>query len=610
LFLLTLAIIGLSTAVARLFDSTSLGQWIELRAYDIRFAHRGPLLSSDSPPIIILGLDEESLGQVTEPLVFWNRHFARVIDFLARGDAACIGVDFIFPDAGRYDPAGEQELSGALLRAGSGGVPVVLGYRERREGPEEPPASVFMAATAASHPLAFVNLTTDPDDFVRRQRIEARAEGAEQPGFALALARAYARRRDRPLRPLPDATDTIWINFREPGHFQTVPFVSALRAAEKSDEAFFRELFYGRVVLIGRTGLQGDEDLHPTPHYYWKNAAEGSRARRTPGVEIHANVIATLLDGNPIRHLALRDGFLTALGVIAAVTLLCLNLGPWVALVSSAAVFLAYLYVALDLAFARGWALPAVWPLGGCLVAVGASQVARYALEGREKRRLRRLFSRYVDDRVIAQILEQREHLFLRGERRKVTVLFADIRNFTSRSERADAAEIVAQLNRYFAAMVDVIQAHGGMVDKFIGDGIMAVFGSPLEDPESEFHAVKAAEGMLEALGSINSDLAREGAEPIEIGVGIHTGEGVVGNIGSPRRLEYTTIGDVVNVASRIEGLTRNLGARILVSGDTFEAVKGRVEAERVGEEKLKGRDRPVTVYRVAAEAPPAAAQG
>ena len=148
--------------------------------------------------------------------------------------------------------------------------------------------------------------------------------------------------------------------------------------------------------------------------------------------------------------------------------------------------------------------------------------------------------------------------------------------------------------------MVNAIQKNHGMVDKFIGDGIMAMFAVPLDDPEAAYHAVQAAQAMLEGLDLVNRALAVDGIAPIGIGVGIHTGEAVVGNIGSPKKMDYTAIGDVVNTASRIEGLTRKLEAEILISEETYHDLEGRIPAEFMGPQQVKGKDEHVPIYKVA----------
>ena len=199
---------------------------------------------------------------------------------------------------------------------------------------------------------------------------------------------------------------------------------------------------------------------------------------------------------------------------------------------------------------------------------------------------------------VISRILEN-PNLTLRGEKRHVAVLFSDIFNFTTRSESMAPERLVSHLNRYLSRMVEAIQANHGMIDKFMGDGIMAIFGAPLVDDEPEVSAVRAALAMIEALEQLNPELEREGIEPIRIGVGIHCGKAIVGNIGSSQRLEYTAIGDVVNTASRIEGLTRKLDGAILISSQVFEAIRHSIPAEFVAEVPVKGKSVLIRVYRV-----------
>jgi adenylate cyclase len=176
-------------------------------------------------------------------------------------------------------------------------------------------------------------------------------------------------------------------------------------------------------------------------------------------------------------------------------------------------------------------------------------------------------------------------------------VLFSDIRGFTTLSEKLPAQEIVALLNRYFARMTAVIHRHGGTVDKFIGDGMMAVFGAPNILPCPEHNALEAARDMLAALDELNGELAREGRAPLAIGVGLHSGEAVIGHIGSPDRHEYTAIGDTVNTAARLESLCKDLGSPIVCSEIVFSAAGAPAFLVSHGERQLKGRHVAITVY-------------
>jgi adenylate cyclase len=592
------AIVLASLLLAVVIESSSLGGWIEQRTYDLRFRFRGPLPSVPYVPITILAVDEQTLTNISDPMLLWHRHFARVINALAEADAGAVGIDFILADITQYDPEGQQALSAALLEAGSRSVPIVLAYRVRESGVEQPPEAVRLAALAVGHPLAFINLTSDTDDFVRRQQIEAPSEGGQtESSFALAIADAFAKKMHRTRQPVPTGS-TLFINYRGPEHFELISFDSLLEAAEKGDKQFLRH-FAGRIVLIGRVGLRGDEDFHSTPQYYWQGREDNpGMALRTPGIEIHGHAITTMLSGQFIQPVARPYQQIATIALVALVAALCFRLRPVSAVAASVTVIGLYLVVSFWV-FNRGYTMLVVPPFAGALVMLGLSETINFLLEGREKQRLRQIFKRYVNDNVIEQVVEAPDRLALQGKRRNITVLFADIRSYTARSEKMPPESLVKDLNAYLTAMVEAIQSRNGMIDKFIGDGIMALFGVPLDDPHHALHAAEAAKAMLEALDRLNSNLVREGSEPIAIGIGIHSGEAVVGNIGSPQKMEYTAIGDAVNTAARIESLTRKLDANILVSGEAYAALEGKIPGEHKGDQALKGKDRPVTIYKL-----------
>jgi adenylate cyclase len=594
--LVYLGIVVFASAIALFLQFSTLGTWVEQKTYDFRFRLRGASSSSNRVPVAIVAIDEKSFSEIPDPLMLWQRHFAQVLDALVGAGAGAIGVDFVFSDIGSIAPERQMALVESVLRARSAEVPVVLGYRIRSTYVEQPPPMLTMAAGGDG--FGYLNLTTDSDDFIRRQQILAYDEENHlEPGFSLALAKGFLSGKNQELSALRPDQDTILINYKEPRHFPRISFSEVLRAAQEQDQEFLRNTFDGRIVLIGMVGQPGDEDLHSTPFYSWRE--DPTMPRRSPGVEIHASVITTLMEGSFIEELEEPTQLLITVITTALIVLCCAVFSPVTSLVISMALLLGYgLAVCLWL-FQAGWWVTMVSPATGGLLAIGFAQMANFMLEGQDKRRLRQLFQRYVDDDVIQQILEMPEELALQGERRRVAVLFSDIRGFTSRSEGEAAENVVAHLNLYFKAMVDAIQKNHGMVDKFIGDGIMAIFAVPLDDPEAAYHAVQAAEAMLEGLESVNRELAEDGIAPIGIGVGIHTGEAVIGNIGSPKKMDYTAIGDVVNTASRIEGLTRKLEAEILISKETYQDLDGRIPAEFMGPQQVKGKDEMVPIYKV-----------
>ena len=221
----------------------------------------------------------------------------------------------------------------------------------------------------------------------------------------------------------------------------------------------------------------------------------------------------------------------------------------------------------------------------------------------RERERLKLNFARYVSQHVMDTILKSEHVAKLEGERRKITVLFSDIRQFTQLSERLRPEDVVSLLNEYFEVMLDVIFRHQGTLDKFLGDGIMVEFGAPLDDEKQELHAVQTAIGMQRELKKLVMKWEKEGRPKIEIGIGVHTGLAVVGNIGSEKRIEYTAIGDTVNVASRLEQATKLLKKPILISETTYEGIKDTFKALSLGPMILPGRSEAITIYVIDEEA-------
>jgi adenylate cyclase len=272
--------------------------------------------------------------------------------------------------------------------------------------------------------------------------------------------------------------------------------------------------------------------------------------------------------------------------------------GPWVGSITAAAV-VGTLVAALTALFGRGTWAPMVDPLVAVAISVFGGVAYQYAVEGREKRRVKRLFSRYVSKDVFQQLVDNPEDARLGGNRRHMTVLFSDIRGFTVVSERGQPEAIVTQLNQYFSAMVPVVFANKGTVDKFVGDMIMALYGAPLEDPDHADHAVQTALAMTEELARLNNEWSASGMPTLDVGIGINTGDMVAGNLGSESIMSYTVIGDNVNLGSRLESLTRSFQTRVIISDATRLALKKPYDLRPLGEVTVKGKSVPVHVYEV-----------
>jgi len=278
-------------------------------------------------------------------------------------------------------------------------------------------------------------------------------------------------------------------------------------------------------------------------------------------------------------------------------TYLAFKLKPWLSLILTIIVFISFL-VTCDILFdiKNIWfeiVRPSYALVFSYIVAIGY----RYTIIERSKRELRRMFDRYVSTEIVEEIISNPLQLKLGGERKDITVLFSDIRGFTSMSESMEPEAVVSILNDYLAAMTDVILSWGGTIDKFIGDAIMAVFGAPIPYEDHAYRAAKAALGMREALKKLWEKWEREGKHTFDIGVGISSGVAIVGNIGSVRRTEYTAIGDIVNLGARIEPLNKEFNTHILITESVYERIKEKAKVVEIGEVKVRGKKQKVRLF-------------
>jgi adenylate cyclase len=255
-------------------------------------------------------------------------------------------------------------------------------------------------------------------------------------------------------------------------------------------------------------------------------------------------------------------------------------------------------------AFASGVWLNLAQPLTAAALALFAGTAYRYFVEGAEKRVVKRLFGRYVSRDVYHQLLANPGLAELGGARREMSVLFSDMRGFTTVTEKGDPEALVAQLNEYFSRMTDIVFRHHGTVDKFVGDMVMALFGAPVDDPVHADHAVDAACEMVRELGELNRRWAAEGRPQLDIGIGVNSGEMIAGNIGSSSIMSYTVIGDNVNLGARLESLNKEFGTRIIISEATRAKLTRQYEVRPLGDVVVKGRSRPVAVFEVSVPSP------
>ncbi len=630
----------------------SFMQRLENYAYDLRLESTMP--KGLDPRIIIVDINEQSLLEQGQwP---WPRHkVAKLVDRLFdQYKVDVLGFDIVFAERdvssglknlealARADLSGNadfklklgqlrKELDYDQVFADSlKGRRVALGYYFRHDGKNaktvgslpEPvlSAELFNPADVAARvadgysanlpelqasalAAGFFNASPliDADGVVRRISLLQMYQGALYETLGLAVARLALREPGIELgyaggdrdavalesiqlgkRRIPaDAQVAALIPYR--GRQGSFPYVSASDVLNGRASA---EVLRGAIVLLGTTA-PGLNDLRATP-----------MQDVYAGVEAHANVVAGILDGNikdqPAYTLGLEISLLLVLGVMLALALPALAplwaTALFVATLLGATAFNLYLWKVANLAL----------PLSSTLVLVVALYVFNmsygFFVESRGKRSLARLFGQYVPPELVDEMAIDPGAYTLEGESRELTVMFSDVRGFTSISEGLDPKQLTHLMNEFLTPMTHVIHHHRGTIDKYMGDAIMAFWGAPLHDPQHGRNALLAALEMIERLESLQGQFKAKGWPPIRIGVGLNTGEMTVGNMGSEFRLAYTVMGDAVNLGSRLESLTKEYGVQIMVSESTRAAVTGFAFRE-LDCVRVKGKDKPVGIF-------------
>ncbi|NOZ86916.1 MAG: CHASE2 domain-containing protein [Deltaproteobacteria bacterium] len=380
------------------------------------------------------------------------------------------------------------------------------------------------------------------------------------------------------------------INYHGPG--RTFPHYSAVDVLTGE---VGKEVLKDKVILVGATAT-GIYDLRNTPF-----------DATFPGVEVHANIIDNILNQDFIvrpfwavpMELAFILGFGLLLGVVLGRIKAAWGAGLLVMLI------LAYYFFDKDMLFEKGYLAKVVLPIMELLMIFFGVYIYRYMTEEREKKKVRKAFAHYLHEDVIEQLLADQSRLRLGGERLELTVLFSDIRGFTSISEGLSAEQLVDVLNRYLTPMTEIVFEYKGLLDKYIGDAIMAVFGAPIHYPGHAENACRAACNMLKRLSLLQEEFKKEGLPRIDIGVGINTGIVSVGNMGSTQRFDYTVMGDNVNLASRLEGINKQYKTRIIISQYTKKAIGDDFTTRLMDIVRVKGKKEPVEIFELRADRPP-----
>lgn len=604
---------------------------IDRWSLDHRFQMRGP--RKTNAKVILVSLDDPSLDEFKKPLLSLSPELASVVTFLKGQGAAAIGIDLIIPEALsgfrelQFDEEGDaSKLGEAIIGAGN----VVLAKRLLQEGEEQkwqlplPQWQTKHQLDEAETDLASVNLTEDEDQFVRQQSLYFRDKKTKElvMHFTLAILKtAHPERVDWELdqekkrshllldgeRAPIDNEQKMWINFvGGPGSIPTVPFKDVRAAAVEAEKALteggeiqkFVTDFSGAMVVIGSTA-ESLQDFHSTPFSnYYMTLSQSKHVPLMSGPEIHTHVLATLFDRAFIQTPGWIARILTlvAVGIVMGMCLMRLNLerGALLTLLVVAAWY--WLCILAFNALTLRLEMTGIFLL--CFLTYSLTFASRW-------RKLRRMMGVVKSESITKALEADPSNLTQLGEERMVSVLFSDIRSFTSFSESHTPQEVVKLLNHYFSAVVPIIEGNGGTIDKYMGDGVMVIFGAPQSlggrDP---LLATRTAVQMVEKVHKMQADWARLGFEGMRIGVGVHTGKVIVGSVGSQSRLDYTAIGDAVNAASRIESENKPVGSEVLISSSTYDRIPPS-ELAVLGcskepiESKVKGKQQALNLYEI-----------
>ncbi len=590
---------------------------------------------ADSPAVVV-AIDEESYRAAPfkgSPMLTWTSEIGRVLGAIVDGGAKVVGFDIVMPTSLEQSeiPFGDgllgdkvrgfdRDFLRALASASSAGK-VVLGEALRGDQPVRPSQGQRIAVRQQQN-IRPLNTYTDTDDTVRRVPLTFPISGgaAPLPGMALELA---SRALKTAPEFAPDGTVTL-AGYRIPGEvantmtvnfeggaddIPTFSFADLRFCAAGNDKDYFRRWFDGKVVIFGSvldaedrrltskrfaTGHEGERMSRCTTET--RPVTTSFRRSSIAGVYIHATAVNNLIRQNAAVELGRLPIFLIAAlaaAVAAASALLVKPIGAAFIYAGFAALGIA----AATVAFNHALIIPVAEPFLAGLVALGAMVAYRFAVSDKDRRLLANSFALYLAPDVIDRMLKSNKLPELGGENRDVTIFFSDLEGFSRIAEKMPAHDLMQLMNEYLSEMTDIIERHGGYVDKYIGDSIVALFGAPADDPNHAANAARAALDCSARLAELNRDSAAFRDCKLAQRIGINSGEALVGNFGSRKRFNYSVMSDAVNLASRLEGANKFYGTSIIASETTVTLAGDAFAWRELDTIRVKGRDQALKIY-------------
>ncbi|HYM32388.1 MAG TPA: adenylate/guanylate cyclase domain-containing protein [Candidatus Cybelea sp.] len=609
------AIVGVLAVVLGIAAATPPGDYLTRLGIDLLLPLRtwaqGPLFPPEASSVVVVAIDEQSYRTApfsATPKVAWTPYLGRILEAIDGAGAKVIGVDDVFPtslDQPDLLRGYDRPFLLSLAKVGRPGR-LVLGEVRLSATSISPYRGQLLAAGAGN--VRLLNLLLDEDEVVRRYPAAwPTSDGKQVTSFAAELAR-------RAGATLPGRA--FLVNYATgAAEVPTYSFADLWHCADKGDTDYFARHFKDKIVLVGEA--LDVEDRHiPASRFALQGVAKAPERcavpvsnefaplvqRHTiPGVYIHAAAVNTIVKGISLDTIGFGAPLLICLQAAALGAVFFFG-GPVLGALYAAIAALLDAAVALA-AFLHGLVLPLLPLIAASALVYAGVYVYRFVVEGRERRRIRNAFRHYLAPVLVDRLANDPGALRLGGERRKITVFFSDIAGFTSISERMRETpeRLVEVLNRYLTVMTSAIERNSGYVDKFIGDAVMAIWNAPLDDPSAERHAVEAALDCVAGLEKFNREVVvgEYGLPPIGTRIGLNTGIAIVGNMGSITRFNYTATGDMVNLASRLEGANKEYGTRIMISETTARGAGNDYLLRRLDRLVVKGKNIPVKVFEV-----------
>ena len=589
---------------------------LELKTYDYRLKLRGSIPVEESG-IVLVTIDDQSFTSLQKKWPFPRSYFARVISNLAEAGAALIVFDIVFIEPSDLDSFDDVSLEQAIKKYPNvilaGKLVAEYGSHMTLNRYPVKPLKQFLNAGAE---WAYANVYLDNDGFIRRYNLFQNLH--EQTYFPLTI-KALSHLQNIPEKELITEQknyfavgkfvipkyehDSMLINFTGPA--RTFPTYSLANILDDSnfnlpdpdeDLDIFEDykeykIFKDKVVFIGASADEL-QDNKLTPFFEFDGVKQ-----LMPGVEMHANALYTIINNQYIERVSGLAVLLIILILAVAVYLISIYLKPLYGLGAVTIVFLIYTLFSVWLFVSGKTWIPVIYPLASFSSCYVVNIVQKIFVEQKEKGRYRKTFQQYVARSVVDTMLSSGELPKFGGERKVLTVLFSDIRSFTTYSEKYKPEVVVQRLTQYLSSMVDVVFQQGGTLDKFVGDELMALFGAPYYYKDHAERACNTALEMIAKLRHMQKKWSQNQMEYFQIGIGINTGKVIVGNLGSIQLFDYTVIGDEVNLGARLEGANKQYETTIIISESTYNDVKNKAIVRELDNVRVKGKKKPVRIY-------------